>query len=135
MLKSIKLKNDTYLDSSSIVHNRTLLPNLIIVESESNNNGSYIKFGDGTMICYGTHNIISTSTQTWEPIDLPCTFVGEYIVIASLSDVGQGYSTLTTGLGVRIKGQNQFWGHVKATTVPSGGLDLTIFYIAIGKWK
>ena len=33
-----------------------------IIESGSNANGSYIKFADGTMICYGVKNVTTPTT-------------------------------------------------------------------------
>ena len=61
MSKSIKLKENTYWDSTSITHNKELLSTKVINSSGSNSNGSWIKFEDGTMICYkkisGTTNI------------------------------------------------------------------------------
>lgn len=65
---------------------------MAIIESGSNSDGSYIKYGDGTMICYsnktytdvpmstGTGALFSTSTLHWAypaafVSDLPATFI------------------------------------------------------------
>lgn len=57
MGSTVKLANDLYLETSSIVHKQgsqiTPLDTYLdtIVESGSNSNGEYTKYSDGTMIC------------------------------------------------------------------------------------
>lgn len=70
MAKRVKLKNDMYLDTKYSVHNDTILYTFletlkqkIIYDSGNNVNGSWIRFEDGTMICYGTRSFtVSNST-------------------------------------------------------------------------
>lgn len=62
--KAVKLKNDNYLDSTSVVHKKkllsTILDKLLGIETITNENGTAIKFSDGTMIC--TKTISGTCT-------------------------------------------------------------------------
>ena len=65
MSKAIKFKNNTYIDSSAIAHNRQSLKNILeaktIYDSGSNSNGSWLRYNDGTMICYGTRYFTITA--------------------------------------------------------------------------
>lgn len=65
MSKSIKLTDNNFIDSISIVHNKESLKNIlnnkIIYETGSNDNGQYVKYSDGTMIQSG-------SIYTWVDI-------------------------------------------------------------------
>ena len=63
MSKSIKLKNNTYWDIDSIRANGKSIG--YIVESGSNDNGSWIKFSDGTMICRGVVTTGDVSFTAW----------------------------------------------------------------------
>lgn len=60
-------KGKTKIDINEVAGNLNgeveLLSDLVIVESGSNNNGHYIKFGNGLLICYGTVKISSTSGE------------------------------------------------------------------------
>lgn len=64
ILKNLFGKSDTKIDANEIAVEGNLLGNAVIVESGSNTNGKYVKFGDGTMIC--THYMITEPT----PINL-----------------------------------------------------------------
>lgn len=56
MARAIKLKNLDYWDSTGITHNGRLLSvwlnTVTIYDSGSNSNGNWIRFNDGTMICW-----------------------------------------------------------------------------------
>ena len=112
-----------------------------IVESGSNNNGNYIKFADGTMICYlnitvtdqAINNQYGTSalyfgTRIWT---FPQTFISAPVVIcgsfrwstgASWGTVIETVKTYATLMG--------FDFYPRAT-----GTSTQIKVIAIGKWK
>lgn len=68
MSESIKFKENTYWDSTSITHNKELLSTKIINSSGSNSNGSWIKFEDGTMICYNTFQATADVSLAWNYI-------------------------------------------------------------------
>ena len=58
-MKSIKLKNDNYFDSSGIVHNQELLST--ILSNIKDNKSNYAKMEDGTLICWGKTNLVNIS--------------------------------------------------------------------------
>ena len=160
MSKSIKLKNNTYIDSSGITHNRDLLSTLLttltgqvsnilnqvtnlnnriyIQEAGSNSNGNYIKFSNGILVCYVTKTYRIAITNAW----------------------GSLYESARTQLGTWpvafIEAPVMAWACVKGTSVwleavaptntsignswfmrPVGepNAETTMTYIAIGKWK
>ena len=70
MSKSIKLKNNNYIDSTGITHGRellsTILGNKIIYDTGTNSIGSWIRYTDGTMITYRTTNQITVNvSNSW----------------------------------------------------------------------
>lgn len=109
-----------------------------IVESGSNNSGKYIKFSDGTMICW--NRITSTSSSTGQSngfyycpfsMGFPQEFVETPTVIPSLTQTGGLYFTslgnnqpTTTNVQLRSLSMNAFTN-----------VQFTYGYIAIGKWK
>ena len=52
--KVFKIKNDMFIDSSSIMHNKELLSKIVIHDSGNNSNGSWIRWENGLMICFQT---------------------------------------------------------------------------------
>ena len=109
-----------------------------IVESGSNNSGKYIKFSDGTMICW--NRITSTSSSTSQSngiyycpftMAFPQEFIETPTVIPSLTQIA--------GLYFTSLGNNQ----PSTTQVQLRSLSMSAFtnvqftysYIAIGKWK
>lgn len=97
MSKSIKLTNDTYLDSTGIAHNQELLSNIInnktIYDSGNNENGYYTRWNDGTMICRG---IVQASANVgYADLTFPVPFVGDVNDITIVSNhkytTGSGY--------------------------------------------
>lgn len=104
----------------------------VIPTSGSNTKGSYVKFPDGTMICYGTHTTASISSggTTNEYVDFPETFYAAPWAIAAAwgtiapdKFIATARSTSTTQ--VRIYAYN---GYSQASTVAAT-------WLAIGRWK
>jgi len=109
-----------------------------IIESGSNANGKYIKYIDGTMICYGTkhYNSVSISNtyqsvMKWynDNISFPQTFIGRPIVNGNVNVDGDliyfnTHSITTTTFSYFISSE-------KSGTFTNVDVD----YIAIGKWK
>ena len=117
-----------------------------ILESGSNANGSYIKFSDGTMVCYSTQlfsnvncstawgNIYSNSNDKRNFNNFPVSFVDEPIVTMRLAtgnadgwimsaNINGGPSTTNPG----------GWQMCRATS--NSSCNIYVSYIAIGKWK
>ncbi len=117
--------------------------NVGIVESGSNSNGSYIKYSDGTMICYkkvtGTTNISSTwgngyTSGADNSISLgnfPAEFISKPIVNVTL-ERGSSNCWLASNINVGTisAGIVSLLRFTSATNVA-----YTLNVIAIGKWK
>lgn len=109
-----------------------------IMESGSNDNGNYIKFYDGTMICYGDKYGTTTLVDYWSQfkrgqvsITFPQTFISTPSVnvglknaesLAQLSMAAE--DTTTSGFTAKV---------FKPNAATNTGINLT--YTAIGKWK
>ena len=138
MSKSIKLKENTYWDSTSITHNKELLSTKVINSSGSNSNGSWIKFEDGTMICYkkisGTTNI----NLTWYSLYradvyiglMPCEFVETPTITYSLTG-----EYILCGGSTTAPTKKNFGGVNLVRPNTFNGVYYEINAIAIGKWK
>lgn len=140
MSKSIKLQNNTYLDSSSIVHNKELLSTKIIHDSGSNDNGSWVRFEDGTMICFGEKELGDINcTSAWGSVYespvvdfgfYPQKFITRPTLILQQASGGTCYpETLSNSTNEKL-GTTWFW-RPKADTCR----DVIYSFFAIGKWK
>ena len=70
MSKKIKLSNETYLDSSSVIHDDTNLKTYLnseIIKTGSNSNGFYEKYSNGILKCYKyvTVNLTFNAWSNW----------------------------------------------------------------------
>lgn len=116
-----------------------------IYESGSNANGSYIKYDDGTMICYAYK---SASFGSWSSqgnlymatntsnITFPQTFYDTPIVTLTQNPGDRGASYWQCWSGRIINDTSkisyiQLWRPTTATE----NLDIDFSYIAIGRWK
>ena len=149
MGSTVKLANDLYLETSSIVRKQgsqiTPLDTYLdtIVESGSNSNGEYTKYTDGTMIC--TKRVIKQNvklTNSWyslfnnenyTSIDLgsyAATFIEEPVV--SITYMGGNGCWLINNNGHSASSP----GKVQLCTVSSRAIGTCILdIIAIGRWK
>lgn len=111
----------------------------VIVESGSNANGTYIKFGDGTMICYykttvydqainSAYGSLFIGTRNWtfpEPfISAPFVTIGQFKWGSGASWGGAMASTTTY---VILRGYD--------VSARAAGTACTISAMAIGRWK
>lgn len=113
-----------------------------IIERGSNANGEYIRWTDGTQVCYRTvvtRNDLSASVASMSDE------LGRYLIQLTYPAAFVGVPTVAT-----CGGQNQTnYGFTDAVTILSTGFNLCIFakknfstltiavygYLAIGKWK
>jgi len=134
-VKSIKLKNDNYFDSSGIVHNQELLST--ILSNIKDNKSNYAKMEDGTLICWGKTNLVNISAYGSAVIDinLPYSYKDtNYLVITSITDTGPYWANGFTVAGYptsKDKIRLMLGNYLVNATVEnvSGG------FITIGKWK
>lgn len=112
-----------------------------IVESGSNDNGSWTKWADGTMICMGSADVTGTTTtitgaskpmpmsEEQPSIPFPITFKGTpYVHMEACRYngwIGPSWKPATTGTSK----------YVIYTSTPMSNFDITVQYFAIGKWK
>lgn len=110
-----------------------------MIESGSNTNGSYIKYVDGTMICYGEKSGTGTLADFWSTFkkieNISVTFPVEFY--------STPYITLTNKTA---QSTNEFSSGIDASSAssfsalilkPSGSTNTSYAFnwIAIGKWK
>lgn len=108
-----------------------------IVDSGSNSNGSYVKYADGTMECWG----ISPNAQTantaggsvFHSIAVGFTFAVAFVNIPSIV-----ISAITSGgyyCWAATDGQAQTYGFAARVISPANGAASYLSYIARGRWK
>ena len=120
-----------------------LLSEAVIVESGSNENGSYIKFGDGTMECWHYRDeILVISVSRTEGISGYYTDINwEYPKMFNIIDVALGGCVVFNDASARVF-SNAYINHFN-----DGGATLRIWstgefnrllrlnFFAIGRWK
>ena len=143
IIGDIKHKGNYELEGNANISGTLSLASVLlhdfIVEEGSNNNGYWIKYNNGIMICYGAKrtnvtcsshpNIYySSSSDGFPTIEYALKFIETPYVFAEVVETGpfwlSTYSRNTT--------QATF---VAYSTVARNNLDTYIQYLAIGKWK
>lgn len=137
--KKISASEIAYKDSSNNVDTLdNYLSSKTIYDSGSNSNGSWIKYADGTMICYKrqTFNNVAIATA-WGTLyestklelgDFPQPFVGDYpdffIMPWQSFFVERAYTGSLTS-----------WGEFWAVRPNTRTMDVIVSCFAIGRWK
>ena len=111
------------------------------IDSGSNANGNYVKFADGTMICYGTDSVTATINTAWGNIYRSTTLVNATYPIAF---------TTTPSFEITMKAGNSAWlinyqassndktasdSYTLSRPESKSSTTYQIQWIAIGKWK
>lgn len=138
--QKIDLENDKILRSENIEYNNDTLKNTLdkIVESGTNTNGTYVKYSNGTMICYNTvsHENVSI-TSAWG--------VFYESTLLSLGDYAKPFTSVPT-LVLTSHFPNFVEKYANDSETSPGGFyackpksasseNVRVSYIAIGKWK
>ena len=98
----------------------------------------YIKYSDGTMICYGSTSGSSTNTDYWGQfvrtddklsIDFPQKFISTPIICANPSFEGQAVSIMISKISLSS------FNFIILKTKEASQTNYSLKYIAIGKWK
>lgn len=118
------------------------LKNTKLIENGSNDNGSWIKLFDGTMICYWQSGVpgggtggfsVKANAVTTSTLQFPETFSSEPVVMPILmsgsSSATVGYITVSAWSVTTTQFQYRFYSKDSASREPNYG------YIAIGRWK
>jgi len=110
-----------------------------IVESGSNANGNWIKYSDGTMLCWKTYTFSGLNfTTAWGPVyetalqdfgATPQTFISTPTIFAN-----NGNGAMTGIEGINNTTTNSF-GRTQLYRPVSGTASGSINLLAIGKWK
>jgi len=104
-----------------------------IIESGSNNNGKWIKFRDGTMICWNslTHNFLAGSFDAGFSIPLPFVSLPIIMIVPSWESVDWSKSIKILGQAISINATDISFHYENI------GIERTqyIFWKAIGRWK
>ena len=111
-----------------------------IITTGSNTNGRYIKYPNGTMICWFTKDITTSSGSNYfsqDGVPFPAAFVDENVIIQitgynnyhgySQNNTNQGFASALTGSAFR-------WGLLFPAVVISGYV-VSAKFIAMGMWK
>lgn len=145
-MEKINFKNGQApaLNATNLNQLQTNVENAInsVVESGSNDNGNYIKYSDGTMICYhsilksnvafnkntsGTYYFINENYEHLYDWTYPQQFIGVPKVITTVSS--SGYVNACCGNITRTEAR------VLSTTNYNASINITFNIVAIGKWK
>ena len=148
MGSTVKLANDLYLETSSIVHKQgsqiTPLDTYLdtIIESGSNDNGEYVKFYDGTMICRAKKSFSNISMIAYGGLyrcvsisfsDFPIAFIEPPYVSYSLIECNNNNSgALISQLYMPSVSSA---GNVCIIKENNTAITGVIGYVAVGKWK
>lgn len=108
-----------------------------IIQSGSNANGSYIKYSDGTMICYGLTSLNEVSVSDYYSFckrtnSLTITFPMEFDEVPNVTITNQGFGIFSYTINNITANNFSYY----AFTYPSGSnISGSLQYVAIGKWK
>ena len=134
-MKSIKLKNDNYFDSSGITHDRELLST--ILSNIKDNKSNYMKLENGTLICWGKTNKYNISYNYTENVDitLPASYKdANFIVLTSISDTGAYWANglTTAGYSMSKNTARVFLSNYQINAIIQ---NVSACWLTIGKWK
>ena len=109
-----------------------------VIESGSNANGNYVKFADGTLICYHINSVTKNGSMGESIYSYPATFVDTSPKLFTQSD---SITSQTTG-GLRVTEVYSLSGTygIKLLQIEQGGGIIlpgsgSIFAYALGKWE
>ena len=109
-----------------------------VVESGTNSNGNWIKYADGTMMCWKTYSFTANFNTAWGPVyECPEQNFGA---------TAQTFISVPTIFGNNGNGAHAILEGISGTTVNSfgkcilfrpvsGGANVKINLLAIGKWR
>ena len=114
-----------------------------ITESGSNENGYYIKFDDGTMICWGmvvANNVTATVPMTYGGYRSPgilLTFPATFHPSGGVPVVSHYASNLNVMGKVNYASTNFSSAHFIVQTIQAmnTGIELVICFSVVGRWK
>lgn len=132
MSKSIKFKNNIFLDTSGIVHNKETLNNLINANQKHDN--GYVKLLNGIIIQWGSQTVSDITVNEYtKDISFPITFPNKCTNIqVTINDVGYGIQGFTTSVGVQELSASKFKANFKSTSNRYSSISIKLYWLAIG---
>jgi hypothetical protein len=132
MSKSINFKNNVFLDTSGIVHNRETLKNLINNNLKADN--GYMKSPNGIIIQWGAQTVSGITVNEYKKeINFPIAFPNKCTNIqVTINDVGYGIQGFTTSVGVPELSSTKFTANFKSTSNRYSSITMKIYWLAIG---
>ena len=118
-----------------------------VVSRGSNSNGEYVRFADGTQICWRNATITNTATNSESVDGITLYRSGTPTFSWPISFLATNYSTTienrtqgTNGrLATQIKTREESLSvseyEIQVVTLDSGGSDVNVSIQAIGRWK
>lgn len=117
-----------------------------VIEYGSNSNGSYVRFADGTQICWGAVQVSYVNSSTlFGPWTYPAAFTSTPNIVATLlyNTSNQRIAGLSDPYNVLMQGVQIVFPSSTAATLRLGinnssaqsGDYATIHAVAIGRWK
>lgn len=143
----VDLDNNLMLRSENVEYGGDSLKNKLdkIIESGSNENGNYIKFSDGTMICTGTwrlgavvpagavvnvYNIAINQRHSW-----PVPFIEKPQTHFTAYEYVEDYGMLLIPCPKKNTVTASDFGNINIVSISNAVSNLAIDFFAIGKWK
>ena len=108
-----------------------------IIQSGSNANGSYIKYSDGTMICYGSTSLNEVSVSDYYSFckrtnSLTITFPMEFDEVPNVTITNQGFGIFSYTINNITANNFSYYAFTYPSASNASG---SLQYVAIGKWK
>lgn len=140
----VNLDNNLILKSENVEYNNDTLKNTLdkIIETGSNSNGSWIKYLNGIMICYGktTKNVSITNFSNSQKyyyqddinIKLPISFIDSdyYSNVIAVNNQNGSQNVYA----IRNKTQSKF-DFCLSSLISFSSNNNTFWWLAIGRWK
>lgn len=104
---------------------------LAVTATSTTSTGTYLKFADGTMICYGKEISATTNSSGLSTINFPTSFVSAPSVVASR--VPKSNAIQYCNVSGQSSSMFQCY-HIQSTST-QGNTSVLVNYIAIGRWK
>lgn len=132
MSKSIKFKNNVFLDTSGIVHNKENLANIINYNQKADN--GYMKLANGIIIQWGSQTVSGITVNEYaKEINFNIAFPNNCTNIQlTISDVGYGIQGFTTSVGVPELSKTKFKANFKSTSNRYSSISMKLYWFAIG---
>ncbi|MCP6695845.1 phage tail protein [Pseudomonas donghuensis] len=134
--QGLGLKSAAVADVVGIVSQSGGVSTGAIIERGSNGNGEYIKFADGTLICYG--NTVSLTINTPVGGGFQSSGLGDFTFPVPFV----GWLRVTPQC-IYVSGSSQPWASINRLTLTGcqvlasafiNGVNCTVAYLAVGRW-